>query len=59
MKMSNINLPTSPKWVKIGSVLVTVSTFVGGYGLTQSNTVVGIIGLALGVVGTAIVAFKD
>lgn len=59
MKVSNINKPTSPKWVKIGSSLVAASTFVGGYGLTSSNTTVGIVGLVIGTLGTFIMAFKD
>lgn len=59
MKVSNINKPTSPKWVKIGSSLVAASTFVGGYGLTAGNTTVGIIGLIMGIIGTIIVTFMD
>lgn len=59
MKLKNINEPTPAKWVKIGSTLIAVSTFVGGYGLTSANAVVGYIGLVLGVVGTALIAFKS
>lgn len=59
MKTSNINVPTSPKWVKIGSSLVAASTFISGYGLTSANAIVGFVGLGIGVVGTLIMAFKD
>lgn len=59
MKLQNINQPTSPKWVKIGSALLAVSTFIGGYSLTASNALVGYVGLGLGVVGTLLIAFKD
>lgn len=59
MKLSNINQPTSPKWVKIGSTLLAISTFVGGYSLTAQNAIVGYIGLGLGVIGTTLMAFKN
>lgn len=59
MKLSNINQPTPAKWVKIGSALIAISTFIGGYSLTAQNTIVGYIGLSLGTIGTALIAFKS
>ena len=50
----NFNLPTPAKWSKIGMSCVGISTFIGGYGLTSNNSIVGYIGLGIGIVGTLI-----
>jgi len=59
MKLTNINQPTSPKWVKIGTALLTCSAFIGTYSLTAQVPFVGYLGLGLGLLGTMIIAFKD
>lgn len=55
MKISNIHKPTSARMSKLGLALVSVSTFIAGYALTQDNITVGFIGLGIGIVGTFII----
>ena len=54
VSLKNIHKPTPAKWSKIGMTCVAVSAFISGYGLTAGNETVGYIGLAIGVIGTAI-----
>jgi len=58
-KLSNINKPTSAKWSKLGMAILSVSTFISGYGLTQNDTAVGFVGLVCGIVGTFIINLLD
>lgn len=59
VSLSNINKPTSPKWLKVGSVFLAISTFIGGYSITMTLPIAGYIGLGFGVIGTVLMAFKD
>jgi hypothetical protein len=52
MKVSNLNKPTPAKWAKIGLALLSVSTFIAGYGVTANNDIVAYTGLAFGIIGT-------
>ena len=58
MKWNNIHKPTPAQWTKFGLACVSVATFIGGYGLTADNKIVGFIGLGIGIVGTFISSFK-
>lgn len=54
MKLSNYNKPTPAKMAKLGMAILSVSTFIAGYGITKDNDIVSFIGLGCGVVGTFI-----
>jgi tetrahydromethanopterin S-methyltransferase subunit C len=52
VSLKNIHKSTPAKWSKIGLSCVSVSAFISGYGLTTGNSIIGYVGLAIGVIGT-------
>jgi len=52
MKLSNVNKSTPAKWAKLGMAILSVSSFITGYGITAGNDTVGYIGLGCGIAGT-------
>ena len=52
ISFDNIHKPTPANWSKFGLACVSASAFIGGYGLTAGNAIVGYIGLGIGFVGT-------
>jgi hypothetical protein len=52
MKLNNYNKPTPAKWAKLGMAILSVSTFIAGYGVTADNDIVAFIGLGCGIIGT-------
>jgi len=52
MKLTNLNKPTPARMAKLGMTILSVSTFIAGYGITANNDIVGYIGLACGIIGT-------
>jgi hypothetical protein len=55
--LSQIHESTPAIIVKIGSTLITLSTVIAGYGLTQSDKIVGYIGLGCAILGTILISF--
>ena len=56
-KLKNFNKDTPALIAKIGAGLVAVSIFLGGYGFVASYTVVKVIGIVFGSIGTFMVSF--
>ena len=52
--MKKINQPTPAKASQVAAACTALAMFIGGYGLTAQNAVIGYIGLGLGCTGVII-----
>jgi len=52
--MKKINQSTPAKASQVAAACTALAMFIGGYGLTAQNTVVGYIGLGFGCIGVLI-----
>ena len=59
IKPSNLNNPTSAKMAKIGTALISVSSFISASAFATSHEVLGFIAIGVGVAGTFIVNMAD